>query len=473
MAFENLLESAKKTAGGISYGIKNILGLQGVDLLPGVDVAKATFDIPASELYKASTGGYDPTQSQILADPVGVQRYQEGQVEGAQTTGGGGDLSADVLKSKFGFTDPNVINAILNSPEEAAKYLRELGLGTSEDERTRTDEQQAKVRGAINEAYAPIFASLDERIGLVGPQKEEFLAGVMDLVTPQKDVVEVERAKGIRGLEASKVEEGGIAKSAIRDLEEDVMNQFKSTGQFFGALGAGDSSFTGVASEAIGTAALKARGKIREGLQKAVNTLNLKAQDVNDLATTELSKIEQWKGTQIMQIKSFFMERLDNLQTAKTNAQGSRAAAIANMIQETESAYVKRLQQLDDSIYQFRSAIATWQMQRQGDLEDYATKLALSAKYEGGASSSKNYKKALDAFNKLNQTLGATQARQTIIQQYGIDPLGGVQLSPTEATGKARSPFEELERTLVSSLSQESAPRTGVNLPFGLNLSRQ
>lgn len=469
--FENLLESAKKTVGGLVYGTKNLLGLQGVDLLPGVDVAKATFDIPASELYKASTGGYDPTQSEIMADPVGVERYQTSQTT-PQVQGDGGGLTTDMLKGA-GFNDPNVINAILNSPEEAARYLRELGLGTPEDERSRIDEQQAKVRGAINEAYAPIFASLDERIGLVGPQKEEFLAGVMDLVTPQKDVVEIERTKGIRGLEASKVEEQGIAKSAIRDLEEDVVNQFEATGQFFGALGAGDSSFTGVASEAIGTAALKARGKIREGLQKAVNTLNLKAQDVNDLATTELAKIQQWKGTQIMQIKSFFMERIDNLQTAKTNAQGSRAAAIANMIQETESAYVKRLQQLDDSIYQFRSAIATWQMQRQGDLEDYATKLALSAKYEGGASSSKNYKKALDAFNKLNQTLGATQARQTIIQQYGIDPLGGVQLSPTEATGKARSPFEELERTLVSSLSQESAPKTGINLPFGFNLSRQ
>lgn len=40
---------------------------------------------------------------------------------------GGGSLTADILRSKFGFNDQNVINGILNDPSKRAQYEREMG----------------------------------------------------------------------------------------------------------------------------------------------------------------------------------------------------------------------------------------------------------------------------------------------------------------------------------------------------------
>ena len=383
--FSNLFDAAKQSVGNVVDVLGTAANLPewGISeaLASGPTVNTAPSIGPESGLTMDASGNlvYDQSKSELNYTPA-IPGVTTKTTPTSTPSSGGGALTSDHLRNA-GFNDPNVIESILNSPEETARYLKELGLSSEGDERARLEEQQRRVRTGISDAFAPIYASLDERIGLVGPQREEFMGGVEGLAVPQRQVVETERAKGHRGLESAKVEEQGLAKSAIRDLESDVRNQLKASGEYFGSIGAGDSSATGLASEAIGRTALQERGKIKGGLGKAVNTINLKMQDVNDLATNQLAGIEEWKAGQLQEIKSFFMTRMDSLETAKAGAQASEASAIANMIQDTESAYVERLQKLDDDIFQFRSAISTWQMQRKADLEDYKSKLAMSAGY--------------------------------------------------------------------------------------------
>lgn len=61
------------------------------------------------------------SQGLMVTQPGGVTQRVE---TPPQTSGG--SLSADVLRSKFGFNDPNVINSILNNPSERARYEAEL-----------------------------------------------------------------------------------------------------------------------------------------------------------------------------------------------------------------------------------------------------------------------------------------------------------------------------------------------------------
>jgi hypothetical protein len=69
----------------------------------------------------AVTGATRPaTTKQIFNNPVVVQPQQ-------QNSGG---LTADILRSKFGFNDPNVINNILNDPAQREKYEREMNGGS-------------------------------------------------------------------------------------------------------------------------------------------------------------------------------------------------------------------------------------------------------------------------------------------------------------------------------------------------------
>lgn len=442
MAFQNLV---KKVAGGIGKSI-DVAGKMLGNRFPELNVSESL------QSFGGAPGGYvyvpPSKQTSTGAAPMSTPSSSTLGIRTSAPSSGGGTYVPP--------TQPTY-----NAPQP--------DYGAEGD---RTAEEQSRIRSGIEEAYAPIFQSLDERIGLVGPQREEFLSGVQSLVTPQQGLVESERVKGVKGLEAAKTEEEATAKSAIRDLESDVRNQMRAAGNYFGTLGAGDSSATGLASETIARSALQARGKVREGLIKAVGTIDAKISDVNSLASDQLLKIDQWKGNQIQSIKTFFLTRLDDLENSKANAQGSRASAIANMISNTEQEYVSRLRKLDDDVYNFKSAVSTWQMQRQGDLEDFQTKLSLSSQYGGATANQTLYTKALTDFNKLNQTLGAEAARKTIMEQYGIDPLGGVTLSSGDAAKKQESPFAELERGIAGSLSATGAERTGINLgPLNLSLN--
>lgn len=81
-----------------------------------------TFNIPGNTAAPAAPAA--PKAPAVAPVQQPQQTYAPQQQP--QATGG---LTADVLRSKFGFNDPNVINNILNNPSEVARYTREAGLG--------------------------------------------------------------------------------------------------------------------------------------------------------------------------------------------------------------------------------------------------------------------------------------------------------------------------------------------------------
>jgi len=236
------------------------------------------------------------------------------------------------------------------------------------------EEQIAKSKASAEEqipaSYEPIFAELDRQIGLLPEQKVEFERGIEALVGPQRGVVETERAGGVRRLEAAGEEEKGRAASSLRDLEQDIRNQLQARAIYFGSVGAADSSAPVMASEAITREGLKARSGVLNVRNQSLNQIALKIQDVNDLASTQLQKIESWKAGKLYDIGQWAVKRLDELKGAK-----------GEVVTQAKTDLTNRLQQLDDTVTDYRQSIDLWKMQRQADLEDWARELQARAQY--------------------------------------------------------------------------------------------
>lgn len=161
---------------------------------PKVATTSSRFQSPAPIQTPLPTQTPLPRPRQQPTPQPQPQPQQQPRQQPRQQPSGG--LTADILRSKFGFNDPNVISSILNDPNQRARYETELGFGggggggvPSAEERARESAEErmrrfrelvAPVQGDI-EAYLksrrPITELFQEQLTAQGiPQKQENLA---------------------------------------------------------------------------------------------------------------------------------------------------------------------------------------------------------------------------------------------------------------------------------------------------------
>jgi hypothetical protein len=399
-----------------------------VNLLPGTDIITGV-----RRALGEPIGAYRefPITYKDIADILGWRK--EGTVEGTQAT-------PPLAYQTPTYTAP----AAVSTPTPSFPSFEEQVAALRTGEKTRAQEFQTEEQKRIAAAYEPIFAELDRQVGLLPEQRAEFAGGVEQLVGTQRAGVETERMGGVRRLEAAGEEEKGRAKSTLRDLEQDIRNQLQARAIYFGSIGAAESSAPLMASEAITKAGLKARSGVLTARNQALNQIALKIQDVNDLATTQLQKIEEWKGTKLYEIGQWAYNRLSELGTTKGQAATQQKQEIA-----------QRLQQLDDAVTTYRQSIDAWKMQRQADLEDWAKDIQMRAQYT--STTSPAYNQARQYFNTLFSTgrLDLGQARDATQAIYGIDPLGGLELTPEQERERKEPPTLVEALGLSQSLGQQ------------------
>lgn len=354
--------------------------------LPDLGITEAVGGLLGSQ--RSSQGGSD-----IIPNATApAQAPQPGQVLPASTqnrstvptapTGGGGGLPSGTKTTP---TTPTY-----NVNDEAAKRAAQLA-GQNSD-------QQAKLKEAIGGAYDPIFSELDRQIGLTPQYKQQLSDQISTLAGQQTTDVTSQQTQDINSINTGKATEVTNAKGSLRNLEEDVRNIIQATALYLGSRGAGDSSAGGAASEAITSAAQKARSGVLQTRDQALGVLDSKIADVNAAATDQIRKIGDWKTNKLADITQWAIDRVDQLNQQKSTASGAKANAIANMITQTEQQFYSALKGLDDAVFNYNQSVATWQQQRQADLEDFKTKLGIQASYTN--TSPAQYKVVTDAFGR-------------------------------------------------------------------------
>lgn len=298
-----------------------------------------------------------------------------------------------------------------------------------ESEKKNKEEQEKKAKERIGASFDPIFGELDRQLAALPGRKATYEQEIGRLAEEQKGTAEAERAKSKASLEQSRAAVGENAQASLRDLEGDIRNQLKARVNALGA--ASQSSAATEVSEAVSREGMKSRAKILSTRDEAYSAIEQQAADIDALATEQLGKIDSWKSSTLFQVGQDFAEKFDTLQREKANATAEEARAIDDRITGLETEFYGRLRQLDDAVMNYKSSIATWQMQRQADLEDYGKKLAMAGSYQGMEADAEQYAAANKVFEQsLAQGLGVQESQTRAFQQTGVDPLKGLQLTP-------------------------------------------
>ena len=291
------------------------------------------------------------------------------------------------------------------------------------------EKQEKAARERIGKAFDPIQEELDRQLSNLPGRKAEYEQEIGRLSEGQRTAAEEARVKSKATLDSSRAAVGTQAETSLRDLEGDIRDQLKAKVNMLGS--ASQSSAANEVSEAVTREGLKGRAKILSTRDTAYADLNQKAVDIDNLATEQLGKIEEWKSSTLFQIGQDFSSQIDALNKEKATASQQEAFAIDERITGLEQDFVGRLRQLDDAVLNYKSSIATWQMQREAELEDYGKKLAMSSSYSKLEDDSKAYAAANNVFNQsLSEGLNPQEARARAMNQTGVDPLKGLEMTP-------------------------------------------
>lgn len=336
------------------------------------------------------------------------------------------------------------------------------------DAEDRLAKQTEKQQKAIARSFDPIFDALDEQFSSFGSEKGAYERQVGEQAGYQRNQAKAALESNLASLEESKAAEEANAQASLRNLEADIRNQLKSQSQYFGTIGAGDSSAAGALSEAIQRAGLKSRADILSTRDAAFGDLEKKKADLNSLAAQENAKVDQWKSDKLFEISQFFSQKLDSLRSQRANATAEKQRAIENTISGLQNQFYSTLQQLDTATLNYKSSIENWAMQRAADLEDYGTKLAMAAKYQKSGDNAVTYNSAVNTFNNLVASgVDAGAARTAVKNQTGVDPLGGLELTEEQLNKIKEKPdfFEQLADTVAATNAETSAPTNQGAIP--------
>lgn len=318
-----------------------------------------------------------------------------------------------------------------NNNSGGGSNLDDLYRSQEEKARQQRDEQKKRAN-EIGNAWNPIFSELDRQLGSIPQRQQQYEDRINESTQAQLEDVEASRARSTEVLETEKAR-------GLRNLEEDVRNTLDAAGRKIGVLGAGSSSAVGQASEAIARVGQKARGNLME-------TVTTQLADINNLASEQRSKINQWKGDKLFEITSYFGNKLDELNMQKANAQKERKYAVEELIYNAEQDFVNALRNLDSQVLSYAQTVDMWQRERSAALEDYAKRQGANA-----AATPAKVAEAISIFNALIEQGMTPEAAQEWMTAQGIYTL---------PDGIGANPVNDPD-SVYDVVSQGQAPATG------------
>ena len=87
-------------------------------------------------------------------------------------------ITADILRTKFGFNDSNVINGILNDPSQVARYEKEMGGSTGSSSSGFDDSAYQMALKLSADSIKPIVSNLEAQKALVTQTTDQTRQGL-------------------------------------------------------------------------------------------------------------------------------------------------------------------------------------------------------------------------------------------------------------------------------------------------------
>lgn len=411
--------SAKQKLGGAAGVVGTVFGLPEMGISEKLEGVKVITP-PKEEKKKVNNNTIIPPKEPENTPPKEPEnKFKEEPVRIEEPSSNSSKSSSSGGSSKSSSSSSKSSESLKKSAEESARKAAEA-------EKERIDAWEKAQRGEITSAYDDIFRQLDSLLAQYPSQREEMLGYVENMAEAQRGLAGSEKERALSELSAQEEKQRGLAKSSLRDLDEDIRNSLMAAGRYLGIRGAGDSSSSSLASEALSRAGQKARSNVLSTRDQAIAEIGRRANDVKKIASEQLLNIEQFKANKALDIMNFFQNKMEALEAERRNATAERGRALAQIIQNTQGQFIEAMRKLDAETRNYKQSIDLWQAQRTAEMEDYAQKLAAQKSYSGPTSGS--YNQALSLFDSLvSRGIPSEQARQIANEQTGIFLPEGLQ----------------------------------------------
>lgn len=313
-----------------------------------------------------------------------------------------------------------------------------IGSTSSVDSGSSSDD---KIRSSISSSFDPIFSDFDRQLGNLPGQQSSQEGLVGSLFGSQGEGIEAARARGESQLAQSRLEAKQEKATSLRDLGENLRGAFKAGNLFLGTRGASDSSAANQLGFGLQKANLRRSSDIGMQAQRIFSDINQRQEQVQLESDNAIRDLGNWRAQQLVQIQQNFAAQRSAIQSAKATAQGTKAAALANLDQQLALQAQQALQALDQQSTSFAS-----QIQQALDAQTAQNQAELQSINQQGV--------APATPDLAQDPISGVQAPG--VQQAGFSPFGTIGDDELQGQLSLRNLFGDVSRNVSNIISPKS-----------------
>lgn len=222
---------------------------------------------------------------------------------------------------------------------------------------------------SLDEQANWIFQDLDKQVEGYDSFRDTMKAGLDTSVEEQKGLAKDSQASNLADLSKNATNEQNQSASTLRDLTQNANDLLARLVQMYGGGSAAEAALTG-----MGRTINQQRGNVLTNRDAALREIDNKKTQVDQVYNSQLEKIKNWADSKLNDINLQIKQWTNDIAQAKASTRAQLSASAVNSARN----YLTTLA-LNQQNYQ--NQLDYWKQSRQAELQDYATKLQLTAQY--------------------------------------------------------------------------------------------
>lgn len=231
------------------------------------------------------------------------------------------------------------------------------------------------MRGQIESGYNDYISNLESMYGGLDSQAQA-----------QRDIAQRSYDQSIKDLGLNKesslqdlsVSQGKVEANQVknlRDIADNIRNQYMAGNVMLGARGAGDSSAANQYSYALNRVGSRERGNVMNQTASSLADLDLQRAKLNNIVTQETSRLDTELGNSLSQITSWLAEQQNSIKNMIAQGKLNRSQDIASLTRDRLNQAVAAYQEKQRDIASKKAALESWAMTNADNISKLATNM--------------------------------------------------------------------------------------------------
>lgn len=243
------------------------------------------------------------------------------------------------------------------------------GGGTAQPSATFMRSLMDQAGAGINEDYNRTVGILDSNRNFLQGQSQDLIAQTDKQYGQQVEGFNAQRKSAYGDLDRSQRDVDSNRQDAFSDLTSDLRAQMDSFSRRLGAMGAADSSAAGMGQYAFSQMGQQARSEIWKQSNKLSAEIGVRREKVNEMFNDNMRQLNNWKTSQLDEISNKLKESLQQLETAKMEADGNRIKQLNSLELEVQQQAMSSALQVDMRVASIANTNQQWAQQQTKTLD--------------------------------------------------------------------------------------------------------